>query len=400
MDFSRLPADIDRADKGEPLTGEGQEAGGGVSGIDLDRIVVPAADQDITAVGGDVEVARMGAGGRVADIVQEAAGAHLEDDDTVAAKAERSIQVFAVRREMDVRGTAGVHAVRLDDLLLGQVSVRIIKDGDVAGKLSDHVQVLACVVKEQVPGTVIRMQGGGAAVVPHSPGIDVQTADFIGTELTEEEMLAFRRKDCAMDMRRLLAGQVGATGARDEQGVQRGDTPVLPEPVGRKRTAGIIGDGKQSSIGGDVARVFAAERSRCPVGAGHDAGGLAVDKLEAIAAPTPGPDRGTGVGHLGDGIHLVAMDRQVRRVGHFRLRDGTFPDELSGPLVEIIGIEPVGVSAHEQRENIRAGTGGQDQGKKEKKLSHARSNRYCPYWFLRMGKATSWSFSRVIQPFR
>ena len=62
MDFSRLPAHVNRAGKGETLTGEGQEAGGGVTGIDLDRIVVPAADQDITAVGGYVEVTRMGAG--------------------------------------------------------------------------------------------------------------------------------------------------------------------------------------------------------------------------------------------------------------------------------------------------------------------------------------------------
>ena len=110
------------------FAGEGEEAGGGIAGVDFDGVVVAAADEDVAAVGGDVEVARMGAGGRVADVVQEAAGADFEDDDAVAAKAEARVKELAVRREVDVRGAASVHAVGLDDLFLAQGAIGIVID--------------------------------------------------------------------------------------------------------------------------------------------------------------------------------------------------------------------------------------------------------------------------------
>ena len=76
--FNLLPANINRSGDGKALAGEGEEAGGGIAGVDFDGVVVAAADEKIAAVGGDVEVARVRAGGRVADVVQEAAGADFE----------------------------------------------------------------------------------------------------------------------------------------------------------------------------------------------------------------------------------------------------------------------------------------------------------------------------------
>ena len=121
--------------------------------------------------------------------------------------------------------------------------------------------MLARGIEQQMPGAIIRMQGGCPAVVPHFPGNDIQPADLVGTEFTEKQMLAVRREDGAMHMGRLLAGKVGTARAGNQQRVERGDASVGREPIGGKSAAGVVGDGEKGAVRGDVARVFAAFRN-------------------------------------------------------------------------------------------------------------------------------------------
>ena len=215
-----------------------------------------------------------------------------------------------------------------------------------------------------MPRPVIRMQRSRPAIAAHAPGIHVQPPDLIGTELTEKQMFPIGCKHGTMNMGRILAGQVGTAGAGNQQRVQRGDSPVLPEAINAQCTTGIVGDGQQDAVGRDVAGIFALCRQT---------GGLDIDLFETVAAPAPGPDGGCAIRHLRNSVHLVALDRQVRRIGHFRLRDRAVADEASGTLVEVIGIEPVGIRADKHRQHVRTRARGEGQGQQKEQIPSLRS---------------------------
>ena len=213
------------------------------------------------------------------------------------------------------------------------------------------------------------MQGGGAAIVPHAAGIDVEPADLIGTELTEKQMLSVRRENCAMHMRGLLAGQVGTADAGNQQGVQRGDDTILTQAVHAKRTTGIVGDSEEVTVCGDIAGILTVNEDRFLRFARNDTGRLCVQELEAVAAPTPGPDGGRRVRHLAYGVHLVTVDSEIGGVGHLSLRDRRLFRQFTRVLVEIVGVEAVRVSADKHRKDVGAGAGGKGEGHEEKQIS-------------------------------
>ena len=125
--------------------------------INLNGIVITASHENVPAVRSHVEIPGMRARLLIAHVSQHAAGTDLKDDDPVATQAEAGVEEFAVRRKVDIRSAARIHAVCLDDLLFCQGTVGIIVDSDVTGEFSNDIQMLARSVKQEMPGPIIGM---------------------------------------------------------------------------------------------------------------------------------------------------------------------------------------------------------------------------------------------------
>ena len=254
------------------------------------------------------------------------------------------------------------------------------------------------------------MQRRRPAIVPDTIGADVHAADLIGTKLAEEQVFTIRRKNRTVHMGPILPRHVRPTDAGNQQRIQRADATILSHAIRRQRPPAIIRDGKNAAVGAHIARILASERDRrcCRGGSVRrvrgrrsgarrgtrarrsgrkDARRLGVQKIKAIAGPTPCIDRGRCIRHLAHRIDGVPMDSQVRRVRHRRLGNGarsihpvrnSFRDNhFARVLVELIGIKPVAVRADEHRKDIRPVAGcGQQKNKQNpgQRLSHISLN--------------------------
>ena len=154
------------------------------------------------------------------------------------------------------------------------------------------------------------------------------------------------------------------------------------QAIHAQRAAGIIGDGEKAAVRGDVAGVLAMDEDRFlrfarndrRIFIRNDTGRLVIQELKSTAFHTPGPDGGRGVRHLADGVHLVAIDSEIGRVGHFGLADSL--DECTVSLVENQSVETVGIRADVYHERIPTGAGYKGKGHEEKQRSqHAPPGR-------------------------
>ena len=125
-------------------------------------MAVAAGNQQVFAVGGDVEVPWMQAGTLIADFCQRAVlWVDTENGNTVFFQPVAGIEELTVRTDVYVGTASGSGGIGGNALQGGQSAVGIGKDGDFAGQFTDEIGMFAVRSKSQMSGTRIRLDGNG-----------------------------------------------------------------------------------------------------------------------------------------------------------------------------------------------------------------------------------------------
>ena len=130
-----------------------QESGNFVSFVYLNDIAVAAGGKQVFAVGRDVEVAGMDAGGLITYLCQGPIfRIHGKDGDAVFFQTVAGVEVFPIRTEVDVCTSTGGYGVGCDSLYLFQAAVVVTEGNDFAGQFGDEIGVgsSGCITKRRM----------------------------------------------------------------------------------------------------------------------------------------------------------------------------------------------------------------------------------------------------------
>ena len=338
---------------GDVGVGAGEAAGGGIDAEGGDVIGILMSGEEPAAVGGEGEVARLGAAARDDLDDREAFDGRIEGEDgEIIGPAVGGVEEAAVGVDADgggfvfaaeIGGEGGDGVERMERAGVGFVAER----GEGAAHFGKHEHVTAVGGEGEVAragagfdgdeGGLGGGEGGGG-------GIEAVGEDFVDAEIADEDVAVVGRKDDAMRMRGGLAVGVDArTGVLDAFGGDAGKAGVGERDGGDvsrmvmrdERDAGGSVDGDVGGRFGDGGLGFAERGERAAVGgegeAGDEGGGVA-DGVETLAVGRErevggvggfGGERGRGNG-AGVGIELGGVDAAAAAdgVGADEERDG------------------------------------------------------------------------------